>query len=72
VSYEDLAAAPEITACDVIDHLGLELTERLPSDTWRHRRQGDTLTEEWAARYRAELANSRDLSDQEVLRILGT
>jgi trehalose 2-sulfotransferase len=72
VSYEELAAAPVVTACRVIDHLGLEVPERLPTDTWRHQRQADTLTDEWVARYGAELANSRDLSDEEVLRILGT
>jgi LPS sulfotransferase NodH len=53
-------------------HLGLEPPDSLPADTWRHRRQADTLTDEWAARYRAELASSRDLSSDEALRILGT
>jgi hypothetical protein len=67
-----LVAAPAATARQIIVHLGLEPPERLPSHTWRHQRQAVTLTDEWAARYRAELANSRDLSGDEVLRVLGT
>lgn len=72
VKSEEFAAAPEVGARHIIAHLGLEPPERLPSDTRRHQRQADTLTDEWTARYRAELANSRDLSSDDVLRILGT
>jgi LPS sulfotransferase NodH len=72
VTYEEFAAAPGATACQIIGELGLQGPERLPAESWCHERQAHTLTDQWAARYRAELASSRDLSSEEVLRILGT
>jgi LPS sulfotransferase NodH len=72
VRYEEFAAAPEPTARQIIAYLGLQPPETLPAHPWRHQRQADILTDEWAARYRAELANSRNLSSDEAPHILGT
>lgn len=70
VTYEEFAAASEVTARQIIAHLGLEAPDRLASGTWRHQRQADTLTDTWTARYKAEQPTSRHLPDDEVLRIL--
>jgi LPS sulfotransferase NodH len=72
VHYEEFAAAPELTARQIIADLGIEPRDPLPKDTWRHERQADRLTDEWAARYMAELATSPELSSRDVMRILGT
>jgi LPS sulfotransferase NodH len=53
LTYEELAEAPEVAVRRVIAHLGLPPPERVPSETWRHQRQADALTDAWVARYRS-------------------
>jgi LPS sulfotransferase NodH len=72
VRYEEFTAAPEATARQIAAHLGLESALHLASDAWRHQRQADALTEVWFARYTAEQAIAGDLSDDDVMRILGS
>lgn len=72
VEYEQFAESPEAMVRQIIRHLGLEPPEWLPSETWRHQRQADALTDDWVARYRAQQATSGSLSGDEVFRILGT
>ena len=50
VIYEQLAAAPEATALEVLRHLGLD-TRGIEFGRLRMRRQADGLSDEWVRRY---------------------
>ncbi|GAA3921168.1 Stf0 family sulfotransferase [Actinoplanes auranticolor] len=55
ITYEQLTADLIGTTRGVLSYLGLDPDAGRPIQP-RHRRQGDQLNEQWAARYRAEIA----------------
>ena len=56
VVYEDLVAAYEQTALQVLDELAIPVPESLKILPCRLKRQADALSEEWVQRYYEELS----------------
>jgi|SRR5579875_19530 len=52
--YEDLARAPEAAVIEILRHLGVDVPPDLHFRERRLRKQADSLSEEWVARYRLE------------------
>jgi len=70
VWYEAFAESPQLTANQIMTHLGLQTPNHVLSEGWRHQRQADALTDEWSARYLAEQSRRSNLPEEEVLRNL--
>jgi len=51
VVYEDLTAAYEVTALNILRYLHIPIPENLMFAERRMKRQADTLSEEWVQRY---------------------